>query len=51
LAQEADAYSFKLDVEFASDGRSITYSLKLENPYDISVGAIINSLSAMAEGD
>jgi len=41
----------KLDIEYAPDGKSITYTVNLENPYDISVGAIINSLSVLAEGD
>ena len=41
----------QLDVEFAIDGKSITYMAELDKPYDISVGAIINSLSVMAEGD
>jgi hypothetical protein len=49
--EEAEIFSFKLDVQFATDGKSITYIIKLENPYDISVGSIINSLNVIAEGD
>ena len=41
----------KIHLELAPDGKSITYIVELKNPYDISVGAIINSLSAVAEGD
>ena len=49
--EEAAHSDLKLDIEFAPDGKSITYSVSLENPYEISVGAVINSLSVMAEGD
>jgi hypothetical protein len=41
----------KLEIEYAPDGKSITYKVNLDNPYEISVGAIINSLSVSAEGD
>ena len=51
MTKETDSFGLELDVEFAPDGKSITYTVKLENPYEISVGAIINSLSVMAEGD
>ena len=47
----ADNADLKVDVQIAPDGKSITYIVELEKPYDISVGAIINSLSAIAKGD
>jgi hypothetical protein len=48
---EAKNKDLKIHLEIAPDGKSITYTVELKNPYDISVGAIINSLSAVAEGD
>ena len=36
---------FKLEVEIAPDGMSITYKAVLNNPYDISVGSSVSSLS------
>ncbi len=51
VENELNSSDLKIDVEFAPDGKSITYMVELGNPYEISVGSIINSLSIMAEGD
>jgi hypothetical protein len=42
---------FKLEVEIASDGMSITYKTVLKNPYDISVGNSVSSLYFFPTGD
>ena len=47
----AAASDFKLEVEIASDGMSITYKAVISNPYDISVGSSVSSLSIVPTGD
>ena len=42
---------FKLEVEIAPDGMSITYKAVLNNPFDISVGSSVSSLSIVPTGN
>ena len=51
LQAEESESEFKLKVDIASDGKSITYKAVLTNPYDIGVGSSISLLSVQPVGD